>query len=120
MYMVMFVLSNTGLLDPLLKAWEGVGVYGVTILPSTGLARLKQKSALRDDLPLIPSLEDIMEHVENTNRTLFTIAKDDAEVKSILDATQNVVGNLQDSNTGILIVLPCAQVYGYKAHPSPK
>ena len=30
----------------------------------------------------------------------------------IVDATQSVVGNLNDPNTGILVVLPTAQVYG--------
>ena len=33
-------------------------------------------------------------------------------LNKIVDATQSVVGDLNKSNTGILVVLPTAQVYG--------
>ncbi|MBE3142721.1 MAG: hypothetical protein IMZ61_02200 [Planctomycetes bacterium] len=95
-----------------MNAWEETGVSGITILPSTGLARLRQKSALRDDLPLIPSLEDLVERVENTNRTVFTIVKNEDMVDKIVAATQKVTGDLNLPNTGILVVLPVLRAYG--------
>ncbi len=112
MFMILFVLHDPEKLDEILTAWEDAGVSGVTILPSTGLKRHQSKSALRDDLPLIPSLDDIMEHMVNLNRTLFTMVKDQAVVDRIIAATEDVVGNLDTPNTGILAVFPIAQVYG--------
>ncbi len=112
MFLILFVLHDPDKLDDLLTAWEDSGVGGVTIFPSTGLRRHKTKSALRDDLPLIPSLEDIMEHMVNFNRTLLTLVKDQEMVDRILQATESVVGNLSTPNTGIMAVLPVAQIYG--------
>jgi hypothetical protein len=68
--------------------------------------------AWRDDMPLIPSLRDFYEVPENMNRTIFTIAKDEALVDAIVAATKKVVGDLDESKTGLLLVLPVARAYG--------
>jgi len=68
--------------------------------------------AIRDDIPLMPGLDDFYKRVEDYHRTLFTIVKDDDMLNKIVAATQNVVGNLNNPNTGILVVMPTAQVYG--------
>lgn len=112
MFMIMFVLHDPDKLDEILTAWEDVGVNGITIFPSTGLRRHKSKSALRDDLPLIPSMDDIMEHMVNLNRTLITLVDDQDMVNKIVAATESITGDLKMPNTGILAVLPVAQVYG--------
>ena len=112
MFMILFVLHDPEKLDDILTAWEEAGVSGVTILPSTGLARHKKDSALRDDLPLIPSMDEIMEHLVNLNRTLFSLVNDQTMVDKVVAATESVTGNLNLPNTGILVVLPVAQCYG--------
>ena len=111
-YMVLFVLHDTEQLDPVLQAWEETGVGGVTILASTGLARFRQHSVLQDDIPLIPSLEDLLMHEENTNRTLFTIVNSEEMADRVVAATQSVTGDLNHPNTGILVLLPVARAYG--------
>lgn len=112
MYFILFVLHDVEYLNDLLQAWESTGVSGVTILPSTGLKRFQEKTGLRDDLPLIPGLDDLVERFENTNRTLFTIVKDEAKIDQIVAATESVTGDLDLPNTGILVVLPVARAYG--------
>jgi len=112
MYMILFVLHDTSQLEDVLTAWEQCGVGGVTILPSTGLVRFRQYGPLRDDLPLFPSLDDVMAHVQNSNRTLLTIVENDERVERVVAATQEVTGDLSQPNTGILAVLPLARVYG--------
>lgn len=112
MYMIIFVLHDPGLLHDVLNAWDAAGAKGVTILPSTGLKRLQTYDVLREDMPLIPSIEDIMSHGEKLNRTLFTIVENDEMVDKIVEATQSVTCDLDLPNTGILTVLPVARVYG--------
>lgn len=112
MYMILFVLHDPDNLDAVLNAWDEAGVSGITILPSTGLARFRAKGAWRDDLPLIPSLEDFHEHTERLNRTLMTIVKDDAMVEKVVAATEKVIGDLDLPDTGIMAVLPVASAYG--------
>ena len=50
MFFILFVLHDTDALNDVLTAWEECGVSGVTILPSTGLARFRHKGGLREDL----------------------------------------------------------------------
>lgn len=112
MYMVMFVLHDPCFLREVLEAWDNAGVSGVTIFPSTGLRRLQSLDVLREDIPLIPSLEDLMQQEERLNRTLFTIVNGDEMVEKVVNATQSVIGDLNNPNTGILTVLPVVKVFG--------
>jgi len=113
MFFVLYVLHDETRLSELLEAWDGEGVGGITVLPSTGMGRIGKFAALREDMPLIPSLSALLsEHDELLNRTLFTIVSDQAMVDRLVKATERVVGPLEEHNTGILAVLPVAQVYG--------
>ncbi|MBI3173018.1 MAG: hypothetical protein HYZ25_04825 [Chloroflexi bacterium] len=112
MYLVLFVLHDPDYLEEVLAAWEAEGVGGVTVLFSTGLGRIRQKSGIRDDIPLMPSLDDFYEAPESLSRTLFTTVSDHALVDALVTATRRVVGNLEDPDTGVLMVLPVAEAYG--------
>ncbi|MBL8062153.1 MAG: hypothetical protein JNK32_03990 [Anaerolineales bacterium] len=112
MYLVTFVLHDPDLLEELLEAWNKAGVDGATVLFSAGMDRMRQKHIIRDDLPLIPSLDDFYEAPQTLNRTIFTVANDDAMVDAILAVTQKLVGDLKEPDTGVMIVTPVARAYG--------
>jgi nitrogen regulatory protein PII len=112
MYLILFVLNDPDRLEDLLIAWEENGVQGATVLFSTGLGRIRELDGWRDDMPLIPSLRDFYEVPENMNRTIFTIVKDEAQVDAVVAATKKVVGELDERETGLLLVLPVARAYG--------
>ena len=112
MFMVLLILDDPNLCSEVLDAWDDAGAYGVTILPSTGLGRIRRRAGLQDDVPLLPSLEEFFEREESQHRTLLTIARDQPTVDRIIAATERVVGDLNQPDTGILAVLPVAQVYG--------
>jgi hypothetical protein len=111
MYLILFVLDDPDKLEDLLNAWEDAGTGGATVLVSTGMRRLSN-GGFRDDIPLMPGLDDFYKHVEDYHRTLFTIVQNDDILKKVVDATKRVVGNLDEPNAGILVVIPTAQVYG--------
>ena len=111
MYLVLFVLHDCELMDGVLDAWERVGVSGATILHSYGLGRVRQ-AGLRDDFPLFPSIEQLLESNEEFSRTLFTVLEEQEKVDRVVSATQSIVGDLSEPNTGMLVVLPIAQAYG--------
>jgi hypothetical protein len=112
MYLVLLVLNDPDRLEDLLIAWEEKGVQGATVLFSTGLGRIRQMEAWRDDMPLIPSLRDFYEVPENMNRTVFTVVASEAQAESLVAATKKVIGEFDELGTGLLLVLPLAQVYG--------
>ncbi|MBI4760949.1 MAG: hypothetical protein ACOYYF_13715 [Chloroflexota bacterium] len=118
MFFILFVMHNPNLLDPLLEAWDAAGVQRATVMLSTGMRRLRLKGGLREDIPLMPSLNDFYEMAQTFSRTVFTTAEDESMIDKILEATQRVVGDLHNHETGILLVLPIVKAYGLEKRES--
>lgn len=118
MYFVLFVLHDISKMKDLLHTWEQAGVKGATVLFSTGLGRIRQNFGLMEDFPLFPTMSEIVDRLEemDLSRSLFSVVESDEIVKDLLRRTQEVVGDLTKPNTGIMIVLPIAQVYGLKQY----
>ncbi|MCS7283240.1 MAG: hypothetical protein RMK65_05350 [Anaerolineae bacterium] len=109
-YLVVLVLDNPDQCPDVLRAWEEVGVPGVTILESTGLARMQK--GIRDDLPLVPSVWDLLGTRELHHRTLFTVLSNEEMVDRVIGATQKITGDLNTHHTGILFVVPVIRALG--------
>ena len=109
-HLLVFVLDNLEQCPDILAAWEEAGTTGVTILESTGLARLR--SAMRDDLPLLPSLRDLLTSQELQHRTLFTVMEDEATLERVIAATERIIGDFTRHHTGLLFVVPVSRVLG--------
>lgn len=108
--LLVFVLDNLEQLPDILEAWNEAGVSGTTILESTGQARFRD--AMRDDMPLIPSLRDVLAGRELHHRTLFTVIEDEATLERAITATEDIIGDFSQHNTGLLFVLPVGRVLG--------
>ena len=119
MNLVLFVLHDPERLSDLLEAWKEAGVSGATVLLSTGLGRLSQTPALRDDLPLMPSLEDFLPKAEQLSRTIFSMIDEEAVVERVVAATERVIGDLNQPDRGLLMILPVAKVYGLRRAGGP-
>jgi nitrogen regulatory protein PII len=115
-FLVVLVLDDPDKTTDVLEMWEGTGVSGVTIFESTGLGRLR-RSGIIDDLPLIPSLSAVLKGRETHHRTLFSVVHDQAQVEALVAATEAVVGDLDQENTGFIYVVPVSQVYGLRDGP---
>lgn len=118
-HLIVFVLDCMEECPNILDAWEQAGAPGATILESSGVARMK--AALRDDLPPLPSLRDLLSSRETHHRTIFTVVEDDDTLERVIVATQATVGDLSKPNTGILFVVPVTRVLGLvKRHAERK
>lgn len=111
-HLVIFVLDNLEQCSAILDAWEEAGAPGMTILESTGLRRLR--GAMRDDLPLLPSLQDLLASRELRNRTLFTVIEDEATLERVIAATERIIGDFTRPHTGLLFAVPVTRVVGLK------
>lgn len=112
MFMVFFVLEKPDDSEAVLPAWKNAGATGVTILRSTGIGRMYKRSTQWDDLPLFPSIEDLFRQEEDQNRTLITVVKDRETVDRIIQVTQEITGDLDLPDSGVLFVLPVIEAYG--------
>jgi len=112
-HLVMLVLDDPDKCRDVLSAWEAAGAPGVTILDSTGIGRVRRAGIL-DNVPLMPSLSDLLRREEDHHRTLFSIVKDESQIEAIVQATQDVIGDLEHKDTGLMFVIPVSQVYGLR------
>jgi len=110
--MVILVLYNLEHFEGVLNAWRDAGAPAVTILDSVGTRELEEQ-ARRDDLPLMPSIRDLLQSDDAPRKTIFTVIGDKA-VDDIIEATEGVMGDLTEAGKGILIVLPVSKVVGYR------
>ena len=118
MYFILFVLHDISKLQDILNAWEDAGVKGITMLFTTGLGRIRQNFGFMEDFPIFPSMSDIMDRLEvlDLSRTLFSVVDSMEIVDRVLDVTQNITGDLNTPDTGIMIILPVVKVYGLRTH----
>jgi nitrogen regulatory protein PII len=107
---VIFILNDVDLLNEVLRAWEDVGIRGVTVLRSTGLGRIGT-ALYRDDAPLFPSLRELLEHDEMHHFTLMSVV-DSRLVDAIIAATEQITGPLSQPNSGMLFTMPVSRVVG--------
>ncbi|MCH8009859.1 MAG: hypothetical protein IIC91_13455 [Chloroflexi bacterium] len=113
MYSAVFlVLHDSGLLDDIIKAWREAGAPAITILDSVGTREIEDKGSL-DDLPLMPSIKDLIQADDAPRKTMFAIIKNDM-VDAVIQATEATLGDLTEKDRGILMVIELAKVVGYR------
>lgn len=110
--MIFFVMDQAGSYEKILPAWQEAGAPGVTILRSTGIGRYHRHANQREDLPLFPGLDDLFQQEESQNRTFISVVPDRETVDRIVRVTQEISGDLNDPDSGVLFVLPVLEAYG--------
>ncbi len=111
-YLVVLIIDNLDHCHPVLNAWEAEGVTGVTILESSGLGRARRAGLRRDDYPLMLSLRDILQSKERHHRTLLSVVESEAKIEALARAAESVIGDLNQSHTGLMFVVELYKVYG--------
>ena len=112
MFMIMFVLDDPDLLDPILNAWSDAQVSGVTIVETTGFQRHHHKR-----IPMRYSYGTDAPG-EKGNITLFAIVNSEAIVQACLIATERITGDLNEPDTGVFASWPLSVVKGVPATAS--
>ena len=112
MYLIVLVVNDPYQCKKLLKSWNEAGVPGATIIESLGLQKAL-KGAFRDNLPLMPTLDDIEISEESRNRTVFSVVRDQETVDRVRIATENCLGPLKNEDTGFMFVVPVHDIFGH-------
>jgi nitrogen regulatory protein P-II 1 len=114
-YLVFLVVDNPDYCEDILEGWEAAGVTGVTILESSGLGRLR-RHGMREDLSIMPSLQDLLAMDEVHHRTLLSVVDEQKQVDRMVAIAQQVIGDLEQAHTGFLFVVPVVEVHGFGKH----
>jgi nitrogen regulatory protein PII len=110
-FMVLLIVDDLNICPRVLDAWDAAKVPGITILESTGMGRLRQGS-IRDDIPMMPSLSDLFRSREHRHRTIFSVVEGEEMVDRLIKITQEILGDLNKPDTGVLFVLPVSRAVG--------
>lgn len=114
MYMILFVLDDPDQLDDLLERWYAVGVRGATIIESTGINRRRNKNT-----PHMRYFFQSPGHLEEGHYTLVAIVPGEEMVQAVLQASEELVGDLDLPNTGVFAAWPLTHVKGVPPVNSP-
>jgi len=109
-YVVVLVLDDSRYCPALFDAWREAGAPGATILASTGLARAAE--LVSEDLPLMPSLRDILASKEKHNRTIFTVVPDEETARRLTEIAEQIVGDFNKPYSGLLFAFPVSWALG--------
>ncbi len=109
MYLLMMVLDDSAHLNDVLEAWVGAGVKGVTILESTGINRILQRTAPQ---PAFAGFSQIFGTGRVGHNTLLAVIDDLDIAETAVAATEAVLGDLTKPHTGIMFALPIAKTWG--------
>jgi len=111
MLQLWLVLDNPALLNDVLEAWADAGVRGITILESTGVHRVRSRASA-EDAPFMLGFSRLLRTDQVGHNTLFAVVQDMEVVTRVVAATEKVVGDLSQPNTGVLFAVPVAGAWG--------
>jgi CBS domain-containing protein len=113
-YLLVVILDDLAHMPDMLQAWKTIGVPGVTILQSVGGHRASTWLGRVG----LSALDRIFEADEVRRRTLLVAIEDDELLAQAIAEAERVVGGFDRPDSGLLLVLPVAQVRGlYKKRP---
>jgi hypothetical protein len=116
MLLLWLVLDDPGLLNDVLEAWTDVGARGITILESTGVHRVRSRVS-DQDAPFLLGFSRLLRTDQVGHNTLFTVVPDMEIVERLVAATEEMVGDLSQPNTGVLFAMPVAAAWGLPKLP---
>jgi nitrogen regulatory protein PII len=110
--LVVLILHDLRRFEEVLAAWHDAGAASTTILDALG-TRDPREQARREDLPLLPSIRDLLHADDAPRRMIFSIVRDEL-VDPLVRATERVLGDLAEEGNGLLFVLPVARTVGVR------
>lgn len=116
MLQLWLVLDNPALLNDVLEAWADIGVRGITILESTGVHRVRSRTSTHD-APFMLGFSRLLRTDQVGHNTLFAVVPSMELVEQLVEATEEIVGDLSQPNTGVLFAVPVAAAWGLPKQP---
>ena len=109
MQMIMFVLDDPNKLEQVIARWDAVGFHGATVVESTGIHRIQ---AGKKRLPMRYGMGMVSQGQHVGHFTLFMIVQRSEDVQLLIKAAEEVVGDLDNPNTGVMASWPLDVVKG--------
>lgn len=114
-HLLIVIVHDMERLPDLLQAWREIGVPGATILTSTGAYRSTWLKRIG-----LGAIDRYLEQDEGGQRTLLVAIEDEELLSRSIAEAERVMDGFDRPHSGLLLVLPVAQVRGlHKLKPRP-
>lgn len=110
MEMLMVILKKIDLVDEIMQKLAETGVKGGTIVDGTGMAKALVNM---DDIPMFGMLRHMLVDEEKLTSKLLIFVLKEEQIKVTRETIKEVVGNLNEPNTGIMFSIPIKDVEGF-------
>ena len=111
MKLLVLVLNKEEQTERVLEKFVELGVPGATIIDTIGMGRV-----LSREIPIFAGFVDLMAGARPSNRTVFTLVRDET-VEDIIKGIEEVVGDLDQPGTGIVFTVPVDCFKGIAKEP---
>lgn len=101
------------------EAWQEAGAPGVTVVESYGLWQLQSARQDTEVLPGMMSMIEILRNREQTSVTLLSLVLNESTVNRLIDVAQQIAGDLNQADNGILFVINVDQAIGLRRAETP-
>ena len=105
MELLVYVMNHVELLDDLLEYFSKEDNFRATIIDSMGMAHMLK------DTNYFLSLRNLLNQSQVNSKTIL-MALNDQDIDKAINIIENVVGSLDDPDTGVVFTLPISHCKG--------
>ncbi|MFH1514488.1 MAG: hypothetical protein ABIG42_03415 [bacterium] len=116
MYLLIAFMSETEKANNLIHKMKENGFNGGTLFDGVGLKKIIPKIY---DVPLVASLHSIFKEDGEMSKVLFCVVENMEEVHQLTDIIEELVGDLHNPSTGLVIAHKLDFVKGYDRWKDP-
>ena len=103
--LIVLITRQLEQVDDVAAAWEKVGVEGATFLDAFGVRSYQERVASFEFLPGMRSALNLLRENQEHAILLLSVIYDQEQLQPVIQATENVLGDLEAPDTGFLFVI---------------
>lgn len=105
MELLIFVMNKVDLLDDLLVRFSKHSNFRATVIDSSGMAHILKENGM------FFGLRDLLNNSQVNSKTIL-MALDKNDVMTAVEEIENVVGDLESPDTGVVFTVPISYMKG--------
>lgn len=111
MKLLVVIVEDPDKIEPLMDSWYEHNISGATIIDSRGMGHV-----IADHYSIFSRFSDLTGARGGSyhNNVIFTVIENEKLLNKAIEDVYDIIGDLNQPNTGMLFTLPIGQVAGFK------
>lgn len=111
MKLLFFIFNRPDKLDDLLAEFTKYKISGATVVESMGMVHILNSFYDEDEIPFLGAVRAYLKSDREKNNLILAALEDD-KVQDAVQAIENVIGDLNKRDTGVIFTVPIDFVKG--------